>query len=77
MRRTLLVLAGAALLGGCADDAPPGPTLDGESPPVDGELAPDATVQPGADLVPEAEVVPGPTLEPEATLQPDSTGSPE
>ena len=74
MRWALAVLSGSLLLGACSADAPPGPTLEGESPPVDGDLAPEATLQPEGGLAPEAETTPGASLEPGATLQPDSTG---
>ena len=71
-RATLLVVALA--LTGCADADPPGPTLEGTDPvQTDGDLAPDADLEPAPQMAPERDVAPDPGLAPEATLQPDTT----
>ena len=74
---TLFAVAALTASAGC-QDAPDGPTLQGEDPvQSDGDLAPDATVAPGGqDLAPVPELTPEPDLEPEATLQPDTTAAP-
>ncbi|MEM1117376.1 MAG: hypothetical protein AAF845_04790 [Bacteroidota bacterium] len=70
MRMLLFALAASGLVA--CGDASEGPTLEGTAPEVDGDLAPEATLQPSDGLAPEAGTAPAATLEPEATLQPDS-----
>jgi hypothetical protein len=74
MRAALLIALLAVV--GCADEPPPGPTLDGTDPvQSDADLAPDAGLQPDAGIEPESDLAPDPALPPEETLQPDSSGT--
>ena len=71
-----LLLAAALSFAGCADDNPPGPTLDGVDPvQIDEGLTPDAGLQPEADIEPESNFEPEEGLPPEQTLQPDSSAT--
>ena len=82
MRPLLLLAALAAPLAvaGCAEPAADDPavTVDGVDPvQSDGDLAPDATVQPDSTaLTPEADTRPRPTLRPEAQSMLDSMRTP-
>lgn len=69
------LLLAALLVAGCADDPADSITIKGVDPvETDGDLAPDASLQPeGTDLAPEDDTTPDATLQPEAGLQPDST----
>ena len=71
-----LLLAAALSFAGCADDNPPGPTLDGVDPvQTDEDLTPDAGLRPGTDIEPESDFAPEAGMPPEQTLQPDSAAS--